>query len=72
VDHYWGKLSAGGQTQRCGWLVDKYGVSWQIVPIHLMKFLQGADAKKAAAVTRAMLQMIKLDVATLQRAYDQA
>ncbi len=72
VDYYWEKLSAGGQTQQCGWLTDKYGVSWQIVPSLLIECLQDADAGKATAVTRAMLQMIKLDIAALQRAYDQA
>ena len=72
VDDYWKKLSAGGQTQRCGWLTDKYGVSWQIVPTQLLEYLQDADAEKKAAVSRAMLQMIKLDIAALQRAYEQA
>ena len=72
VDDYWEKLSSGGQTQRCGWLTDKYGVSWQIVPTQLLEYLQDADAEKKAAVSRAMLQMIKLDIAALQRAYEQA
>jgi predicted 3-demethylubiquinone-9 3-methyltransferase (glyoxalase superfamily) len=72
VDDYWDKLSAGGQIQQCGWLTDKYGVSWQIVPSQLLEYLQDTDAKRRTAVTRAMLQMIKLDIAALRRAYEQA
>jgi len=71
VDELWEKLSAGGRKDRCGWLVDKYGVSWQIIPSVLGKLLGDQDAEKAKRVMHAMLQMDKLDVARLQQAYDQ-
>jgi predicted 3-demethylubiquinone-9 3-methyltransferase (glyoxalase superfamily) len=69
VDYYWEKLSAGGDpsAQRCGWLKDQFGVSWQIVPAVLPELLKGPNAGK---VMQALLQMRKLDIATLQRAYD--
>jgi predicted 3-demethylubiquinone-9 3-methyltransferase (glyoxalase superfamily) len=69
LDHYWSKLLEGGMTQACGWLKDKYGLSWQIVPKALLKMLADPDKAKAARVTQAMLQMIKLDVAKLEAAY---
>jgi predicted 3-demethylubiquinone-9 3-methyltransferase (glyoxalase superfamily) len=72
VDELWEKLSAGGEPQRCGWLKDKYGLSWQIVPSILGKLLQDPDPKKANSVAQAMLQMIKLDIARLKEAYDKA
>lgn len=68
VDHYWDKLSAGGQTQQCGWLKDRYGVSWQIVPTVLPELLGGPDAAKAERVMQAMLQMVKLDIPKLEQA----
>ena len=71
VDELWEKLSAGGRKDRCGWLVDKYGVSWQIIPSVLGKLLGDQDAEKAKRVMHAMLQMDKLDIARLQQAYDQ-
>jgi predicted 3-demethylubiquinone-9 3-methyltransferase (glyoxalase superfamily) len=71
VDEMWGKLSQGGGTHQCGWLHDKFGVTWQIVPSVLGKLLHGSDAKKSAAAMRAMLQMDKLDIRRLQEAYDQ-
>ena len=72
VDHYWEKLAAdGGETNRCGWLRDKYGVSWQIVPAVLGKLLGDKDAAKAGRVMQAMLQMTKLDIAKLRQAYEQ-
>ena len=73
VDHYWEKLSAGGdeKTQQCGWLKDKYGLSWQIVPDVLGKMMRDKDPKKSESVTRALLQMKKLDIQTLKQAYDQ-
>jgi len=71
VDEYWEKLSAGGETQQCGWLRDRYGVSWQIVPAVLGGLLQDRDAEKAAGVMRAMLQMEKLDIAKLKEAHAQ-
>ena len=73
VDHYWGKLSAGGdpKAQQCGWLKDKYGLSWQIVPDVLGKMMQDKNPKKSGSVMQAMLQMKKLDIKTLKQAYEQ-
>ena len=71
VDRLWTKLSEGGEKQRCGWLKDKYGVSWQIVPTVLGQMLQDNDAEKSKRVMNAMLQMDKLDIAGLKRAYEQ-
>jgi len=68
VDHYWDKLSAGGQVQQCGWLTDKFGVTWQIVPRLLLELLQDKDAAKSRRVMEAMLKMVKLDIAALKRA----
>lgn len=70
VDEFWQKLSEGGQESQCGWLKDKYGLSWQITPTILMEMLQDKDAEKATRVMEAMLQMAKIDIPTLQRAYD--
>lgn len=70
VDHYWFALSKGGQQQPCGWVVDKFGVTWQIVPSQMTKLLMGKDAKKSLRVMHAMLQMKKLDIAKLKKAYD--
>jgi predicted 3-demethylubiquinone-9 3-methyltransferase (glyoxalase superfamily) len=70
VDNLWEKLSAGGRKDRCGWLTDKYGVSWQIVPVILSKLLQDKDPKKSKSVMQAMLQMDKLDIGRLKEAYD--
>ncbi len=69
VDHYWEKLSEGGEKGPCGWLTDKYGVSWQIVPTILGVLLSDKDEKKSARVMQAMLQMGKLDINLLQQAY---
>jgi predicted 3-demethylubiquinone-9 3-methyltransferase (glyoxalase superfamily) len=71
VDELWEKLSEGGEKGRCGWLKDKFGVSWQIIPSTLGRLLQDEDPKKAAKVMQAMLQMSKIDVAELRRAYEQ-
>ena len=73
VDHYWEKLSKGGDknAQQCGWLKDKYSVSWQIVPTVLPKMLQDKDAKKSERVMKALLQMKKLDIERLEQAYEQ-
>jgi predicted 3-demethylubiquinone-9 3-methyltransferase (glyoxalase superfamily) len=68
IDHFWDKLSAGGEVQRCGWLKDKYGLSWQIVPAVLGELLQHPDPATARRVMTAMLAMIKLDIAALQQA----
>jgi len=70
VDFYWEKLSIGGQPGRCAWLEDKFGVSWQIVPTALIELMQDKDAAKSARVMQAMLQMTKIDIAGLRRAYD--
>jgi len=72
VDDLWERLSLGGEKGPCGWLTDKFGVSWQIVPTILGVLLSDKDEKKAKSVMQAMLQMGKLEIATLQRAYDQA
>lgn len=69
VDLYWDRLSDGGETSQCGWLKDRYGVSWQIVPRVLMRLLQDPDPVKAQRVMTAMLKMTKIDVAKLEAAY---
>ena len=69
VDELWTKLSAGGKEVQCGWLQDKYGVSWQIVPRILGELLSDPDEAKAQRVMQAMLQMIKIDIEGLRRAY---
>jgi len=71
VDDLWEKLSAGGEKSRCGWLKDKYGLSWQVIPSVLGKMLQDKDVAKAKSVMNAMLQMDKIDISRLQQAYDQ-
>ena len=73
VDYYWEKLTEGGdeKAQQCGWLKDKYGVSWQIVPTILIKMLKDKDSQKSQRVMKAMLQMHKLDISTLKKAYDE-
>jgi len=70
VDAYWEKLSAGGEPNRCGWLRDKYGVSWQIVPTALPRLLGDPDPAKATRVMQAMLRMTKIEIAGLERAYE--
>ena len=72
VDELWDKLSAGGRKDRCGWLQDKYGLSWQIIPAALGRMLGDKDPKKSASVMRAMLQMDKIKIADLQKAYEAA
>ena len=72
VDELWEKLSAGGKKNRCGWLDDKYGLSWQIIPTVLGEMLQDRDAAKANRVMQAMMQMDKIDIKGLQQAYDRA
>ncbi len=71
VDELWEKLSAGGEKGQCGWLKDKFGVSWQIIPTVLGQMLGDKDPKKAQKVMQAMLQMKKIDIAGLRRAYEQ-
>jgi predicted 3-demethylubiquinone-9 3-methyltransferase (glyoxalase superfamily) len=70
VDELWEKLTAGGQPSRCGWLKDKFGLSWQIIPSALMEMLQDKDPQKSKRVMQAMLQMSKIDIAGLKRAYE--
>ena len=72
VDALWEKLSEGGETNRCGWLKDKFGLSWQIVPTILGRLMQDRDPEKSQRVMKAMLQMEKLDIARLKQAYEQA
>lgn len=72
VDQLWEKLSKGGVKEQCGWLQDKYGVSWQIIPTALTKLMGDKNKKKAAAVMQAMLKMTKIDIKGLQKAYDAA
>ena len=69
IDEYWEKLSNGGQEIQCGWLKDKYGLSWQIVPTELGKWMSDSDSEKSARVMAAILHMRKLDIQTLQDAY---
>ncbi len=71
VDELWEKLSAGGQKSRCGWLKDKYGLSWQIIPSALGKMLGDKDPEKSQRVMKAMLQMDKIDIKGLEQAYKQ-
>lgn len=70
VDYYWEKLSAVPESEQCGWLKDKFGLSWQIIPKALPKLLNGPDPDKANKVMHAMLQMKKIDVAALEKAYN--
>jgi predicted 3-demethylubiquinone-9 3-methyltransferase (glyoxalase superfamily) len=69
LDYYWEKLSAGGRESQCGWLKDKFGVSWQIVPDQLGRLLSGKDKAKSSRVMQALLRMSKLDISKLERAY---
>jgi predicted 3-demethylubiquinone-9 3-methyltransferase (glyoxalase superfamily) len=70
VDHFWNRLSEGGQQVQCGWLKDKYGLSWQVNPTVLGEMLSDKDPKKAKRVMEAMLQMKKIDIKRLKEAYD--
>ncbi|MFA5921960.1 MAG: VOC family protein [Methylococcaceae bacterium] len=70
VDEYWANLSAGGKENQCAWLDDKFGVSWQIVPNALIELLSDTDPAKAGRVMQAMMQMTKIDIAALKRAYE--
>jgi predicted 3-demethylubiquinone-9 3-methyltransferase (glyoxalase superfamily) len=69
VDYYWSKLSEGGEEGVCGWLKDRYGVSWQVIPDGLIDMLGDSDPEKAKRTTEAMLAMTKLDIAALESAY---
>jgi len=70
IDVFWSKLSDGGQIQQCGWLKDKFGVSWQVVPIQLGKMLQNKDPEKSNRVLQEIMQMIKIDIEKLETAYN--
>ena len=70
VDHYWDRLLDGGKAVQCGWLTDRFGVSWQIVPTALLRLFQDKDPARAARAMRAMMTMIKLDIAAVQKAAD--
>lgn len=72
VDDLWDRLSEGGEEGPCGWLKDRYGLSWQITPTHLSEMLNDPDPERSKRVMEAMLQMTKLDLPALRRAYDQA
>ncbi len=72
IDYYWSKLLEGGSPVQCGWLTDKFGVSWQVVPTALEEMLRDKDTEKADRVMRAMLTMVKLDLRRLREAYDGA
>jgi len=69
VDELWSKLSAGGEESQCGWLKDKYGLSWQIIPTALFELMQDRDPGKSKRVMEAMLQMKKIDIGLLEKAY---
>lgn len=69
VDHYWAVLSEGGQEQPCGWVKDKFGVSWQVTPTRLMDMVTDVDPEKARRATEAMLKMTKIDLAEIEKAY---
>jgi len=70
IDHLWGKLSADQSAEQCGWLKDKYGLSWQIIPKQLGEYLSDPDKEKAGRAMQAMLQMKKIVIADLEKAYD--
>ena len=72
VDELWGKLSDGGQPQQCGWVTDKFGLSWQIIPSALGDMLQDKNTAKSRAAMQAMMQMHKIDVQSLQQAFEEA
>jgi predicted 3-demethylubiquinone-9 3-methyltransferase (glyoxalase superfamily) len=70
IDRYWERLSAGGEEQQCGWLKDRFGLTWQIVPEGIEKLLYGPDPEGSKRAVQAMLKMKKLDIAELKKAYD--
>lgn len=70
IDYYWDKLLDGGEAQQCGWLKDKFGLSWQIVPAQLSELFGGDDPQRAGRVMQAMMQMVKFDIAKLKEAYN--
>ena len=70
VDELWERLSEGGEIQQCGWLKDKFGLSWQIIPVALIELMSDPDPEKSRRVTEAMLQMTKIDIAKLRQAHE--
>ena len=70
IDHYWEKLSVGGKEQQCGWLKDKYGLSWQVVPTILSQLISDKEPEKSNRVMQAVMKMVKLDIAGLKKAYE--
>lgn len=70
VDHYWDALTKGGEEGPCGWLKDKFGLSWQVVPLEFTELMASSDAKRVRRMTQAMMKMKKLDLAALKAAYD--
>ena len=72
VDDLWRRLSEGGREDQCGWVTDKYGVTWQVIPTALIQMLNDKDPRKSKSVMQAMLQMKKIDIPTLKQAYDAA
>lgn len=70
IDELWDKLSEGGEIQQCGWLTDKFGVTWQIIPAILFEMLEDKDPERSGRVMRAMLQMVKIDINKLKQAYE--
>ena len=70
VDYYWGKLLEGGKESQCGWLKDKFGLSWQVVPVQLKELLGGQDKEGVNRAINAMMRMVKFDIAKLKEAYD--
>ncbi|MGF1428061.1 VOC family protein [Kitasatospora sp. LaBMicrA B282] len=70
VDYYWDRLTDGGQPVQCGWVTDRYGVSWQVVPAGVVELVGDPDPEKARRTTEAMFKMVKLDIAELRRAHD--
>ena len=70
ADHYWNRLTDGGEESMCGWLKDKFGVSWQVIPVEMMSLLQDPDPGRAQRATQAMLGMRRIDIAEIRRAAD--
>jgi predicted 3-demethylubiquinone-9 3-methyltransferase (glyoxalase superfamily) len=70
VDYFWEKLAEGGRTDQCGWLQDKYGLSWQVIPTIFVKMMSDPDREKSKRVMEALMKMTKIDISTLQTAYD--
>lgn len=70
IDHHWDRLLEGGTPQQCGWLKDRFGLSWQVVPTAMVDMMQDPDGAKVQRVMEAMMRMVKIDLPTLQRAYD--